>query len=146
MAAPCWRYSRRTDGAGGLAPTQDEEVVQAKLKFFAILEPEVAWRESLDRQARIETVVLVKSHPGHQPEPRQGTHDAIDNRLWDREHHATAVAEEIRACGRHAPLLAVVEVLENGQHGDHVELLLRTKVVREPASDQADRPVPAVAR
>lgn len=90
-------------------------------------------------------MVLMESHSSDQPKPRQHMHDAIDRRLWHCQNHAPALTEQMGARGRGPTLCAVVKMLEDGQHGDHVESLRRAKVVGEATAHQANRSIHAIA-
>src|SRR5947209_5620900 len=61
-----------------LAPTQDEQVVQAQLKALAPLEREVTRCEALRCLPRVEAMVLMHRHPRDESQPREEVHDAID--------------------------------------------------------------------
>ena len=119
-----------------LAPTQDEQVVQAQLKALAPLEREVTRREALRCLPRVEAMVLMHRHPRDESQPREEVHDAIDGRFGHGEHNASARPQHRCASRGGFALRSVVEVLEDGEHGDRVELTAHAQVIGERAAHQ----------
>lgn len=85
-------------------------------------------------------------HPDDDAEPREEVHDAIDRWFGHGEHHASARAQHRGASGGGFALRDVIEVLEDGEHGDRVELIVHAQVIGKRAAHQTHSPVNRLRR
>ena len=79
-----------------------------------------AGREDSLGPRRLEAVVLLEAHALDQPQPGQHRQDVVDPRRGHRDDHPAAGVQNPLACRPQLRLALGGDVLEDGQHRDHV--------------------------
>jgi len=104
-------------------------------------EPESGRLEDRPRLCGGESVMLLEGHPFREPQPLQDRDDPIHRRLRDGRDEPPPLAEQARRRGTHRRVRRGREVLDDREHRDRVEALVR-RVGGEHAAHEPDALAP----
>lgn len=114
-----WEWLPAADGSG--AAFEDKEVVQAELERLVCLEPESGCGEDVRGHLDLVAMVFLEGHAMDESEADEAIEDGIDGRGRNGDDKAAAGAEEAGATGLELLIGGGWEMLEDGEHDDHIE-------------------------